>query len=280
LRQKLLKAKNAIASMPMHDNPIDASAIPSKRVIRVFGLSLHSWEDLMIFALAIVGVFGVVVGVATFAVVRLQRAEIAASKDEFEKYKIEAGEKISAAEAVGQTAQADIAKAAAQIAEANARTKEAELKLEQLRKHVAARHINTASFIEFLNGKPKQPVEIMFVKDDGEAFGLAIEIRGALTQAKWEVREPIPIPPTAPARLANLPSTMGAGGQPSGVSVVARAVSQDDFKMIDPGNDSAFRALSDALGDSLGHIAGAINSDASPEYGTLRVVVGPKINPN
>lgn len=59
----------------------------------MLGLSLHSWEDLMIFALAIVGAFGVVVGVATFAVVRLQRAEIADSKREFDQYKLEVAEK-------------------------------------------------------------------------------------------------------------------------------------------------------------------------------------------
>lgn len=47
----------------------------------IWGLSLHGWEDIMRGSLAIVGVFGLLVGVSTFFVVRLQREEIAASNE-------------------------------------------------------------------------------------------------------------------------------------------------------------------------------------------------------
>src|ERR1700730_5274407 len=48
------------------------------------------------------------------------------------------------------TAQADIAKAHASIAEADARTKEAELKLEELRRQVGPRTIDSDAFLEML----------------------------------------------------------------------------------------------------------------------------------
>jgi hypothetical protein len=259
---------------------IDRTFLSKKVRLDVFGIGLHGWEQLMLLALAATGLIAITVAFTTTSVVILQRRETAAAKAELDQYKLDAGAKISAAETAGLIAQADIATATARIAEADARTKEAELKLEQIRKQVAARHIHMDRFLKILKDRPKQPVEIMFVKDDGEAFGLATEIRGALHQAKWEASEPMPIPPTETARLANLPSAMGAGGQPSGVSVVARAIGQDDFRVMDPDRESAFRSLSDALGDSIGHVAGGINFDASPEYGKLRVVVGPKINPN
>ena len=163
------------------------------------------------------------------------------------------------------------------IAESNARTKEAELKLEQLRKQMAARHLNRDQFLKMLDGKPRMPVEVFFVKDDGEAFQLSLEIRDFLKAAKWEVSEPIPIPPTDAPRLAQLPSAMGAGGQPSGVTVVVRANSQQDFELVQHRTaNTAFHALQNALGDSLGSINGRAGSDAAPVAGMLRVVVGPK----
>jgi hypothetical protein len=195
----------------MQDSPITESAAPSKKVSRMFGLSLHSWEDLMIFALAIVGAFGVLVGVATFAVVRLQRAEIASSKEEFDKYKIEAGEKVSAAETVGKMAQADIAKAHARMAEADARAKEAELKLEQLRKDLGPRQFNRDLFIKEITGQPSARVEVMYLQDDPECFGLAQQIWQALEGGKWPVEVPKPIPPLI---ISNFPTAMSVGGSP------------------------------------------------------------------
>ena len=52
-----------------------------------------------------------IAGAATWAVVKLQRIEIAASKSEFERYKIDAAGKIAVANVVGASALADAAKA-------------------------------------------------------------------------------------------------------------------------------------------------------------------------
>jgi len=184
-------------------------------------------------------------------------------------------------------AQSDIVKANARIAEAEARAKEAELKLEQVRERMRARHIKGDTFRRILEGKPKASVEILFVRDDGEAFQLALEIRDWLKRASWDVAEPRPIMQSdlAPRLAETTPSTMAVGGQPQGVSVFLRAESQADFaREFDdarPPNgviDTPRKALSAALGDSLGSISGGMSYEiGSP--GVLRVIVGPKPSP-
>lgn len=133
----------------------------------MLGLSLHAWENVMVGSLAFAALVAAIVGVSTYCVVQLQRQEIAASKSEFYRYKLETERNIS---------------------EANARQREAELKLEQLRTQARPRHltVNGDAFIAALNGKPKAPVEIMFPKDDGEAFLLAIGLRDLLRKAEWQ----------------------------------------------------------------------------------------------
>ena len=75
----------------MHEIAMTANASFSKTVRRMFGLSLHGWENAMIASLAFAAFFAVIVGVSTYCVVQLQRQEIAASKEDFERYKIESG---------------------------------------------------------------------------------------------------------------------------------------------------------------------------------------------
>jgi hypothetical protein len=114
------------------------------------------------------------------------------------------------------TAQADIAKATAQIEEARARQREAELRLEQLRERLSQRHIKGEQFLKILDGKPKALVEILFNKDDGEAFQLSLEIRDWLRRASWETEEPRPIMQSdlAPRLAQSTPSAMAAGANP------------------------------------------------------------------
>ena len=77
----------------------------------MLGLSLSGWENAMVMFLIIAGFFALIAGAATWAVVKLQRIEIAASKSEFERYKIDAAGKIAVANVVGASALADAAKA-------------------------------------------------------------------------------------------------------------------------------------------------------------------------
>ena len=123
----------------------------------MLGLSLHGWENFVIGSLAGVAFFGVLVGIASWAVVKLQRIEIAATKEEFEKYKVDAvadrDAKIGVAReeakvaiekasnesnerirSVEEAAKVEIAKAKARADEANAHALETELKLAEFRK--------------------------------------------------------------------------------------------------------------------------------------------------
>jgi hypothetical protein len=92
-------AKNAIPSNPMHETATRENAIISKRLSRMLGLSLHAWEDIMVASLALAGVIALIIGIATFSVVRLQRVEIAESNEALEKYKVEAGSAIESTRA-------------------------------------------------------------------------------------------------------------------------------------------------------------------------------------
>jgi hypothetical protein len=165
------------------------------------------------------------------------------------------------------------------------RAANAELKLEELRKQVGPRHLKTREFVDALAGKPKLPVEIMFLKDDADAFALSLEIRSALRVAEWEVHEPIPIPPTAFPQLSTLPTTMAVGGQPSGVTVVVNSVTPEEFAAsttLFMGNKAVtmtpWLAIQNALLASLGAVNGSGGGKAGPEPGTLRIVIGSKPN--
>lgn len=79
---------------------------------RMLGLDLDAWNDVMIAALAFGALAAVIVGVSTFAVIRLQKVEVQSAAAEFDRYKLDTEKKIS---------------------EANARAAEAALSLEKLR---------------------------------------------------------------------------------------------------------------------------------------------------
>ncbi len=176
-------------------------------------------------------------------------------------------------------AQADIAKANAQIANATARTKEAELKVEQLRKELGPRHLQRDIFLRELLSQPSAQVEILYLQDDPECFGLAQEIGRALEDAKWPVAAPKPIPSLF---LSDGPTSLSVGGQPSGVTVVARQVTSEEADA----SQNAFlgkewiktpwTVLTSALAASLGKIAASAGTPNGPPEGTLRVVVTPR----
>lgn len=87
----------------------------------------------MLLSLGLAALAAVAVVVTTASVVIMQRQETLQAKHELETYKVEAGEKIAAADAVGKSAQADAAKAIAETARANERTAELTQETEKLR---------------------------------------------------------------------------------------------------------------------------------------------------
>lgn len=186
------------------------------------------------------------------------------------------------AKAKTQTAalERDTAKARQAIVEANARTKEAELKLEQLRKDLGPRHLQRDIFLKEMLGQPSAQVEILYLQDDPECFGLAQEIWRALEDAKWPVVAPKPIPSLF---LSDGPTSLSVGAQPSGVTVVARQVTLEEADA----SQNAFlgkewiktpwTVLKAALAASLGKISASAGTPNGPPEGTLRVVISPRL---
>jgi hypothetical protein len=166
------------------------------------------------------------------------------------------------------------------MAEANARTKEAELKLEQLRKDWGPRQLQRDIFIKEVTGQPTAHVEIMYLQDDPECFELAQQIWRALEDGKWPVEAPKPIPSLI---LSDGPTPMSVGGQPSGVTVVVRGITQEETEAAENAMmgrawvKTPWSVLTHALGLSLGKISSHAGGASTPPEGVLRVVVSPRL---
>ena len=229
----------------------------------MLSLSLHGWEDVLIASLAGVAFFGVLVGVATWAVVKLQRVEIAASKGEFETYKLDAGKKIADANAVGEAAKAS-------AAEANARTKEAELALE---KYKQPRHLDIESFLETLKAAPPSKVEVLYVRECSDCSWVAQFIGSFLNTANWEARwAPIDEKAATSGPWRMQPSAVSVRGYPWGITVIANDISADALAR--PENAS-IKVLFEALLKSY-EPAVTMAFDKELPSDLIRVVVAPK----
>ncbi len=177
----------------------------------------------------------------------------------------------------------DTAKANAEAARANERANESALKLEELRRQVAPRHIDRDAFLKAIEGKPKAVVKIMYVRDDPECFDVAQQIYRVLKDALWDVVPPVPIPSNDPLLRVDVPIAMSVGGQPSGVAVVAHSLSDVEMeasKNISFGRQwkiTPWTSLSNAILQSLGQVAGGAGGASAPPEGELRVVVAPRM---
>ncbi|HEX3116885.1 MAG TPA: hypothetical protein VHQ48_15555 [Bradyrhizobium sp.] len=159
------------------------------------------------------------------------------------------------------------------------RAANAELRLEQLRKDLGPRHLQRDIFLKELFGQPSAQVEILYLQDDPECFGLAQEIWRALEDAKWPVMAPKPIPSLF---LSDGPTSLSVGAQPSGVTIVARQVTLEEADASQNaflGKEwikSPWTVLKSALAASLGKISASAGTPNGPPEGTLRVVVTPR----
>jgi hypothetical protein len=161
----------------------------SKKVKMIWGFSLHGWEDVMRFSLAVVGVFGLIVGLSTWFVVRLQRTEIEQSRIELEEYKVTAGKEVAVAKAVADTARADVEKAHVEISNANKEAAVARLEQERLKAQLAWRVLTpeiAARLEAALTSNPGN-VNIRHTANDPEALYFAIQLANIFAKARWAV---------------------------------------------------------------------------------------------
>jgi hypothetical protein len=191
---------------------------------------------------------------------------------------------IAASKEAKRESDEEIAKLEKSAAEANQKAAESELKLEQIRRQLGPRDLSGSrgAYLESLiRGKPKWPVEILYVKECIDGFSVASDIRNCLVIAEWEFlgMEPLPTTPRAFAGDhagvwskiygAQAPMAAWTRGATSGVIIVAK-VSPDIADSDDP-YMVLFSALSRAMetGVSGSH-------DETMLEGRLRIVVGPK----
>jgi hypothetical protein len=184
----MTKTPSATAN-PSNKIAMAPTAIFSNRVSRMFGFSLHGWENAMVVFLIIAGFFALLAGAATWAVVRLQRIELAESNRELERYKIEAGVKIEEAKKEGVEAGKTAGNALVRAAELEKEAANAKLETERLKATVAWRSIppeTGASLEEVLSAKPGA-VNLRYTDGDPESLFLAIQISQVLAKSKWQV---------------------------------------------------------------------------------------------
>ena len=229
----------------------------------IWGLSLHGWEDVMRGSLAIVGVFGLLVGLATFFVVTLQREEISSSKQEFDKYKTEAAEQISEAQARTASATALAADATLKANRAATDAAEAQLALEKFK---APRSISPeqrtqiASELIKFGGQEFQGAVASSVAD---GHGLWRSIHAVLTESRW-----VFVPP----------SSMGFGVPPAAIPFAPNPGVVIFAPSLNSPTGIAARALAAEL-SALGVTAEAVEGvlgDNSSNAAMMAISVGPK----
>jgi hypothetical protein len=101
-----------MATSPVNESPTIENTTRSASVRRMFlGFDLHAWEGWLLAGVGIVAIGGVVVAAATYAVIKLQRLELARSAKELAEYQKQAKIDIAAANTTAETAKKQAADA-------------------------------------------------------------------------------------------------------------------------------------------------------------------------
>jgi hypothetical protein len=243
--QKSQRTAIRSAINPSEIATIAITADSSKKVRRMLGLLLHGWENVMVVFLILAGFTALVAGVSTWAVVRLQRIELAGTEQEFDKYKL------------------DTAK---EIAEANEKSIQGQLELQRLK---AWRMLDGAKFKSALEGvTPPALVEILYVTECSDCFMFSGMIEALLKDAHWpaslaEVKKPNP--------QSQAPALLQYRANPTGVTILSK-------KGVNVFETNPVSGLLKALSSSDTWLGGGLISDDDriPE-GIVRVIVAPKI---
>ena len=258
-------------------------AASSKDVRRRLGVSLHGWENSMVVFLIIAGGFALLAGVATWAVVRLQRIEIAESNEALERYKIDAGKALELIKAEAARANEsseklknETARLSAEAETARKETVNAQLQLQQIQ---FPRRLDSDKLKAGIAGMPPQFFEVLYDQSAADGSGLAFEIFVTLASVGWKTDQKLPAPLTpqqGPDNLRDvyqlLPLTKQSGGANWGVSVVTKGPISDDPTTPERilGN-----ALLTAVASPIQTVGGG--KDEMMPAGKIRVIVGPKL---
>jgi hypothetical protein len=168
---------------------------------------------------------------------------------------------------------AESLRAKAELESARAEIAKAQLKAEEIRERMAPRTLNEAAFLSRLKDKPRWAVVEIWYADESDSQSLAIRLSGALGDAGWTVAAPRPLRgpnPVAAAQSPVLPISITYGAQPSGITVVARAISA-----VEAPNPAAFLQAAIQVAVKGGNPP-QLGRDERMKDRTLRIVISPK----
>ncbi|WFU07810.1 hypothetical protein QA646_10805 [Rhizobium sp. CB3090] len=161
----------------------------SKRLVRMWGMSLDTWNNILLLFLAIAAVAAAVVGFSTYATIRLAKEESVAAKAELDAYKLAADEKVADAKREGIKAGENAANAQLKAAELEKEAAHAKLQTEQIKQVVTWRTLsrkNAEDLNRVLKLSPGR-VNLRYTDGDPESLFLAIQLSKVLSDSGWQV---------------------------------------------------------------------------------------------
>jgi hypothetical protein len=161
----------------------------SKRVRRMFGLSLDTWNNIMVASLGIGAGAAFIVVVSTFVIIKLQKLEATDANLAFEQYKLGVAGQVAEAKKEGIEAGKTAGNALLRAAELEKEAAVARLETEKLKEIAAWRSlpIESASELEKILAANPGSVNLRYSDSDPESLYFAIQISQILTRANWKI---------------------------------------------------------------------------------------------
>ena len=164
------------------------NTIFSKRVRRMLGVSLHTWENVMLLSLGAAALAAVLVIVSTYAVVQLQRREAADAKYDLDAYKLTVEGKVAEAKTEGIKAGESAGNALLRAAELEKQAQELKAANLALEAKIQPRRISGEKSNEMaavLSRLPGVPIAIISRLFDTEGKDFADDLESVFKKAKW-----------------------------------------------------------------------------------------------
>jgi len=155
----------------------------------MWGLSLDSWNNIIVGFLSLGAFAAVVVGVATYVAFQLQKQETREANDALERYKIGVAVQVEDAKKEGIEAGKAAGDALVRAAALEKEAADARLATERLKAQLSWRTLSkeTGEKLETELSKHPGRVNLRYTDGDPEALFLAIQLSQALGKAQWAI---------------------------------------------------------------------------------------------
>jgi hypothetical protein len=238
IKPRIASARHAMAQI--------VSATVSKGKRRMLGFGLDFWNNLMVASLAFGALAAVVLGISTYVIIRLQKAETVATAEEFSRYKLATEKSIS---------------------EANARAAEAQLALEKFKTPRSIPQADRPRLIRLLSEYPDTEAAVYILGEGPEPNALGGSITNLLNQARWKA----------------LSWVWSGAGSAVGVLVFSKPGSTADIEAICDALVAGLNSVQISAGKQVwpgdwDHFGGMLNgpNPPAPTAAPIRIVIGTK----